>query len=38
MNFIILLEEELEMEELQLYLHGVHEADHEKYGETFTVS
>ena len=33
--YIILLQEEPEMEELQLHLHGAHEADCEKPGETF---
>ena len=36
MKYIILLQEEPEMEELQLHLHGAHEADCENLGVTFT--
>ena len=35
-TYIILLQEEPEMEEIQPHLHGAHEADYETPGETFT--
>ena len=35
-NYVILLQEELEVEELQFHLHVAHEADCEKPGEAFT--
>ena len=35
--YVILLQEEFKMEELQLHLHVAHEDDREKLGKTYTV-